>query len=315
MAITAKQLEARNSVIGSSDAAAILMLDPYRTPYEVWAQKTGRATDTEMSEKADFGTRMEGPLRDWLAEHTKRRVVASTATFKHAKYDFIAANIDAFMDKCVRGNQLAEIKVSGVLDGWGEAGTDQVPERCLVQVQHQCACSDAPGGFVVRCVPDRFRWTPSAYYVPRNDELIGNLLEVLAKFHRDYIVTGTPPPVDPEALAELDVVKRIVRPSAAVVPVDLGLITEYQRAHAEEKKAKEDLEAAKNNILLALGDARLGTAPGFAIRYAEEGAGMKPDMDAFAAAHPDLVEQYNRAIQPFMKKGTRNRLYVTAPKK
>ena len=43
MTITEKQLAARDSGLGSSEIAAILGRDPWRTAWDVWAVKTGRA--------------------------------------------------------------------------------------------------------------------------------------------------------------------------------------------------------------------------------------------------------------------------------
>lgn len=44
MPITQKQREFRRSHIGSSDIAAILGKDPYKTAYDVWLDKTGQLT-------------------------------------------------------------------------------------------------------------------------------------------------------------------------------------------------------------------------------------------------------------------------------
>ena len=48
-------LKARKTGIGGSDIAAILGLSPYRTPVDVWAEKTGRATAQDETLQMRFG--------------------------------------------------------------------------------------------------------------------------------------------------------------------------------------------------------------------------------------------------------------------
>ena len=56
MVISQQQLSDRNKGIGSSDAAAILGLSSYKTPYDIWLQKTGRVDGGGAGEAAWIGT-------------------------------------------------------------------------------------------------------------------------------------------------------------------------------------------------------------------------------------------------------------------
>ena len=42
-------LKVRNTGIGGSDAAAIMGLNPYKSPYELWLEKTGQAEAPDLS--------------------------------------------------------------------------------------------------------------------------------------------------------------------------------------------------------------------------------------------------------------------------
>lgn len=52
-------LEERRKGIGGSDVAAVLGLNPYRTPIDLWKDKTGRAEETPQSESAYWGSTLE----------------------------------------------------------------------------------------------------------------------------------------------------------------------------------------------------------------------------------------------------------------
>lgn len=57
-------LEVRKGGIGSSDAAAAVGMNPYKSPLELWLEKTGRATGNEAGIDTDspmyWGTLLEG---------------------------------------------------------------------------------------------------------------------------------------------------------------------------------------------------------------------------------------------------------------
>lgn len=52
-------LEERRKGIGGSDVAAVLGLNPYRTPLDLWEDKTGKAEELPQSESAYWGTALE----------------------------------------------------------------------------------------------------------------------------------------------------------------------------------------------------------------------------------------------------------------
>lgn len=71
-------LEVRKHGIGSSDAAAALGLNPYKSQLELWMEKTGRDTDLPKPDPTDttapvyWGTLLENP--SWLRPTRSRRV-------------------------------------------------------------------------------------------------------------------------------------------------------------------------------------------------------------------------------------------------
>lgn len=61
-------LEERRNAIGGSDTSAILGLNPYATPYTVWADKTGRLPEKEDSEAMRQGRDFEQYVADRFTE-------------------------------------------------------------------------------------------------------------------------------------------------------------------------------------------------------------------------------------------------------
>lgn len=86
----------RSTTIGGSDAAAILGLNPYKSPYALWAEKTGKVIPEDISQKE--AVRLGTDLEDYVAyrfmeatgKHVRREnytVFRDDMPYAHANYD------------------------------------------------------------------------------------------------------------------------------------------------------------------------------------------------------------------------------------
>lgn len=305
MAITTKQLENRSRTIGSSDAPAIMGASPWADESKIRAQKLGLLEESdETSEKAVVGTLMEPVLRELLARKLDRRVVASTSTFVHPRYPFLTANLDAFVDECKRGNEIGEFKTSGLTEGWGEPETDEVPVPVVIQCQHQMAVTDAPLVRVVRMFPDGREWTPLHYCVPRDEKMIGTLVEYLVDWFERYVVAKEPLPQRERApLYEIQTLIR--RDETKTIEVAPDLFAAAYRATELRKKAEEDEKAAKARLLLALGEVGGGSCELGTFVLKTENAGLRVDAQLLKSEFPDV---YAKVATPGTRKMPRWKL-------
>jgi len=85
MALTAEQLDERRHGIGGSDAGAILGVNPYRTPLQVWLEKTGKAEPDDLSdnEAVTWGNVLEDTIAREYSRRTGHRVQRRNATLTH----------------------------------------------------------------------------------------------------------------------------------------------------------------------------------------------------------------------------------------
>lgn len=75
--------QARKASIGGSDAAAILRLSDYSSPYTVWAEKTGRIPEKEDNEAMRQGRDLEQYVADRFCEQTGKKVRRVNAIIKN----------------------------------------------------------------------------------------------------------------------------------------------------------------------------------------------------------------------------------------
>jgi putative phage-type endonuclease len=109
-------LAERRRGIGSSDAAAILGVNPYKSAYAVWAEKTGLVgPDWEPpSEAALWGNLLEPLIAEQYALRTGRQLKDYGRHFvqRNPKYPFALAIDREILPVDARGHGVLEIKVT-----------------------------------------------------------------------------------------------------------------------------------------------------------------------------------------------------------
>ena len=266
MGITPGQRERRKSHLGSSDAAAIAGLDPWRNSGDVFLEKTQDLPEVESSDAMEVGTLCEEAVLKFFCKETGKKLRRNQNRV-HAN-GILAANLDAIVEGLP---EICEAKTAGIItpfdrDQWGEPMSDQVPERVILQTQHQLA---------VMGEDFRVAWVPvllggigfRLYRIDRNDQLIDQLVGMEVNFWREYVLKRTPPP---DSIPSFEILKRIRRQPSKVVPVADEIVQEWQAAKNLEKVAREGKEEAERALLAALGDAEGGSSSLGDITYLEQ---------------------------------------------
>lgn len=88
-------LDARKAGIGGSDIGAIMGLSKWKSPVDVWLDKTGRTEpDLEMSEAAYFGVELESFVATEYSKRSGNKVQRVNQMMRHPEHNWMLANID-----------------------------------------------------------------------------------------------------------------------------------------------------------------------------------------------------------------------------
>lgn len=136
---TDEWLKARK-VIGGSDAAALVGLNPYKTNIDLWREKTGRQKAPDISKEpfVKFGHDAEPHLRDLFAldfpQYDVRYV--ENNMFLNDKYPFAHASLDGWLRERDTGRKgILEIKTTNILQSMQkEKWNDRIPDNYYCQV-------------------------------------------------------------------------------------------------------------------------------------------------------------------------------------
>jgi len=276
MSVTFKELAARALPwekrmklpgIGASEMGAILGLDPYRSPLDVFLEKTGKVKRDGGSDQTRWGHHVEVAIGTFLDQAFKDRGLCFVpiGTFQHPEHAWLFATPDFVASRPGDGTVpfLVEAKKVGhrVLHQgvWGEPGTDLVPHRYLLQAQLQLMCT---GLEECRIYPSLGGEPPpiEGYPIHRNSELEEQVLTIARSFWFDNVLKDIPP--DPGQLEELLEYAKKLHPSddgSTLTPEEVGedLLVDLIRAKRSAAKAEEVYKSKKGEVAVKMGAAKL----------------------------------------------------------
>lgn len=84
----------RSKYIGGSDAASVVGLNPFSSPYALWAEKTGKTAPFEGNLATDVGTYLEEFIAKRFEQVSGKKVRRANQSFLNDKYPWAIANID-----------------------------------------------------------------------------------------------------------------------------------------------------------------------------------------------------------------------------
>ncbi len=245
MSLTPEQIALRRNTLGASEIAAVCGLDPFRGPWDVWADKLGLDIREELAE-SDMGHLFERPL---LEHYSRKTGVALTypETMIHPLHKWVSATPDG-----LASDRVVQVKVVGanMAHKW-DAG---VPEYVVCQVQWEMLVTRRPLAVVVACVGGTdYR----VLDVPADTELQETLLDLGRTFWDGHVLTGAPPDPDASEACRRAVAARYRKVSSDMLPASRELI-EMAREHKALGKQigglEKQREAIGNALRLAIGD-------------------------------------------------------------
>lgn len=248
--LTEKQRAERILGIGGSDMPIIMGLSSYKTPYQLYLEKTEIIVAlSEITQAQYWGNALEPIIRDEFAKRNNV-IVETPDTIVHPSIYYLRANIDGYIPEL---NAVLEIKCASsfMAKEWGEEGSDTIPMQYLVQVAHYCAVTNAETAYIAVLIGGNdYR----EYRYIRDKEL-ENLVLTAAKKFWDCVQNKTPP----SAMNQIDL--RLMFPSHSkekAIPINDNIAQHLEtltQTRFKIKELSEIEEQYKFNIMQFMQDA------------------------------------------------------------
>jgi len=282
-------LEWRKQGIGGSDAAVVCGLNRWKTPLELWLEKTGQAEPKEPGEPALWGTLLEPVIREEFTRRTGFPVEPVKALLQHPEHHFMLSNLDGLLEDPIHGEGIFEAKTAShfMAPQW-ENG---VPYDYEIQVQHYLAVTGLKFAYVAVLIGGN---TFKHYHIPRNNRVIDLLIQLETRFW-ELVQTNTRPAID-GSKASGELLKRLYpegRPHTylELPPEALDLIEEFELAKADEAEAIERKEGAANKIKELMGEHENAAVGGRMVQW-KTVESERLDTKKLKQQEPELYREY-----------------------
>ena len=276
--------------ITATDVSVIAGLNPYKTPYQLWAEKLGKYTPEPVGPAAIRGILLENAVAEFYEMETGHELRRSNGIVRLKEMPWAMASLD----RTIVGEEgLVEIKTS-TSPRWS---LHPVPPEVVAQVQWQMFVTGAPwcdiavllGGLVFRI--ER---------VEASVEMQTDLYRKAVEF-RNLLATDTAPPLwgeDSDALASVTPWNGLEEWAQA----DAGL-DRVAQIYAEKQYESKLLDQELQNLAISLKEAigvKAGVAgSGWSATWKQNKSSQKVDYKLLLEAIKpavDIVDAYTREV-------------------
>ena len=297
-------LMVRKGGVGSSDAAAAVGLNPYKSQLELWMEKTGKDAGLPKTDPNDekspmyWGNLLEPIVAAHYTKRTGNKVRRINAVLQHPNEHWMRANLD----REIMGApdvQILECKTAGMNGArlWKEG----VPEYIQLQVMHQLAVTGKQAADVAVLICGQ---ELQVHRIDRDDAMIAQLIDLERHFWR-FVELDLAPPADGSDSA--DTALRALYPRDNGQSLDLAHDLEMSAAFSDLLAVRQSLitqtqlEAQlKQRIQQRMAEATKAVFDSGEVSWKRSKDGLGLDLEKLLSDQPDLPKRY-----PLVKPGTR----------
>lgn len=290
-------LKERKKSLGGSDMGAVLGLNKYRSPYTVWAEKTGRIGEEPENEAMRIGRDLELYVASRFEEVSHKGVRRMNYLLRREDCPHLHANIDR---QILGESSGLECKTASALNLKRYEGGD-FPESYYAQCVTYLAVTGWERWFLaalvlgkgfycyqITTVPDDYvpGWCESSVYVSPDE--IAALKRCAADFWHDYVEADSPPPMDGDA-STTEALETIYEGGGGEVEL-FGrerLVEQYQYLMSRKKAIEKSADTIKQQLMNDLGDNERGYCGRFTVDWKGQSR-QTFDAKAFAKDHPEM---------------------------
>lgn len=238
--------------IGGSEVSTICGVNPWDSPFSLWAKKTGKIEDSfKGNEATEWGTLLEPVIMDKFArEHEDLWIYRSPGTFHHQDRPWQIANPDGIYKTEAGEFGIIEIKTARYEDDW----VDGVPLYYKTQVQWYLQTFGFKHAYVVALFSGS-RYREFELHADGFEQVVN--LEKATQF-RELVLAQKQPDYD-GAMATYNVIRELhpdIDPELDIELGDLGM--HYFNAVNDFAQAESQLNEMKSRVMDAMGKARRG---------------------------------------------------------
>ena len=283
-------LAERNKGIGGSDIATILGLNKWKSPLQLFLEKTGKVVAEDLSDKEViyWGNVLEDVVAKEFERRTGKKVRKRNVMFCDDKYPYMRANVDR---EVVGENAVLECKTTDKrnADQWVD---DQVPANYILQCQWYMMIRGYEKAYIACLIGgNQFVFKE----IERDEELIEIIKGRAVEFWETNVLGDVEP--DADYMDKAAYKQLTLCPDAIELPDDIDfkieLLEEIKRDEKTLKQTKDKLEA---EIKQAMQGHEVGLTSKYRLNW-KKSVQKRFDSKRFKEEQSEIHEKYMKEIQ------------------
>lgn len=285
----------RNSGIGGSDAGVIAGFNRWKSPYQLWLEKTGQVEPEDLSdnEYVYWGTVLEQVVADRFCELTGKKVQRK-GMMQNNDDEWMLANVDRLI---VGENAGLECKTANGFAGKEWEG-DKVPDSYYLQCQHYMMATGCEKWYIACLIGgNHFVYKE----IQRNEDDINSLYAAEKAFWTDNVKGGIMPEVDGSDSCAAALRERFPGGSAEEVTLPdaaIGILDNLDQLKEAKENIEEQIKKAQNEICVMLGDCEVGYAGERKVTWKTQAGRVTVNSKKLKAEKPEIFAAYSKQGNP-----------------
>jgi len=279
--------------IGGSDCAAALGLSKFKTPYQLYQEKIGEAEPQDETWEMARGKALEPLLRQHYANTTGREVIVPHSAIVSEQYPFMRYNPDGLTE-----DRLQEFKTAAYGSGWGESGTDEIPQEYLLQVQHGMIVTRRA---VADCSASIAGNAPKYFVIEADRELQEMIIEKEHDFWQMVTHRRAPEPTTNDDVAKM--YSRVNGQSVEISDEIRGALNTLRIVRVKIKDFENEKESLEVEIKNFMGEAETLIDAGHTVlaTWRQQAGAKRIDSDLLKKEQPAIANQYTKQGDPLRR--------------
>lgn len=283
-------MDERKNYIGGSDAAAVCGLSRWKSPLEVWALKTGKVTEEDISNKlpVKLGVKLEETVAELFEDQTGKLVHRVNRTITHPDHDFIRANVDR---KVIKEDAILECKTTSAWKA-REWDGEEVPREYVIQALHYLAVTGAQRCYVAVLVGNQDFKIKT---VERDEKTQADLIKREVDFWNNFVLKDVPPAaswMDKDTLGQL-YPQALEEKTVELDTESLAILDTLEGMKSDLSSLERQIETQENILRQKMGDSETGIAGPWKIRWSNTTTN-RFDAESFKKENAELYKKFTK---------------------
>ena len=275
-------LSIRKGYIGGSDAGAVVGLNPYKSAYTLWAEKTGKIPEFDGNLTTSVGAYLEEFVAQLFMSENGKAVRRKNRILVNEDYPWACADVDRMV---VGEKALLEIKTTNSPIAMKKFKNGEYPEYWYCQMTHYLAVTGLEKAYLAVLIECRdFK----VFELNRDEEEINALMEAEKKFW-NLVQTNVAPTAD--CLKSTSDTLVALYPQSNADTVNLfgyeNELTQYMALNAQIKALESQKDEIGNKVKAFLGEAGRGESERYGVSWSTSER-KTLDTKKLVAEHPEI---------------------------